>query len=332
MRKLLKFKNVYIAASCATVGKKEYEGPLRGRFDSYDEDEYFGKKDFESAESEMARRNLNLLLAKAKSNYDDVDVVVGGDLVNQCTPTCFSLKGTGIPFLGLYGACSTIVESIICSAAFIENGYTSNAVAMASSHFCTAERQFRFPLEYGSTHTPTSQNTVTGAGAFLLENKRSNIKLESAVIGRIIDKGVTDANNMGAAMATAAADTAERFFINSGISPSEIDLIVTGDLGIEGNAITQELLCRDGYITNSNFTDCGILIYDPEKQDTHSGGSGCGCMASVLASHLIKLMHEDKIKNLLAIATGALLNTDSVMQKRSIPGIAHAVYLRNIGI
>ena len=328
MRKLLKFQNVYITASSATVGKKEFEGPLKNRFDSYDEDEYFGKKDFESAESEMARRNLNLLLAKAELNYDDIDIAVGGDLVNQCTPTCFSLKETGIPFLGLYGACSTIVESMICAASLVENGYAASAVAMASSHFCTAERQFRFPLEYGSTHTPTSQNTVTGAGAFLLENKRSTIKLESALIGRIIDKGVTDANNMGAAMAPAAVDTAERFFINSGISPSDIDLIVTGDLGIEGNAIAQEQLRRDGYIINSDFTDCGILIYDQEKQDTHSGGSGCGCMASVMAGHLIKLMSECKIKNILAIATGALLNTDSVMQKRSIPGIAHAVYLR----
>lgn len=321
------FDNVYVKAAAATVGKKEYEGPLGDRFDAYEKDEYFGCNSFEEAESEMVRRNLNILIGKANTCFNDVDLIVGGDLINQCTATSFAICDTKIPFLGLYGACTTIVESIICGSAFIDNGFVKSAIGLASSHFCSAERQYRFPLEYGSTRTPTSQNTVTGTGAFLLTNSKTKIKVKNAVIGRIVDKGVTDANNMGAAMACAAVDTIKRFFRDNEYTPDDFDVITTGDLGIEGHAIACEMLALEGIDLGTRFTDCGILIYDKDKQDTHCGGSGCGCIGSVLSGHFIKMMEDGLIKNILAIGTGALLNPNSVFQKRHIPSVAHAIHL-----
>ena len=211
------FNNGYINHSASTVGKKEYEGPLGKCFDLYEKDEYFGCKSFEEAESEMVRRNMNLLLSKANCGYENIDMIIGGDLINQCIATSFAISETNVPFLGLYGACSTVIEAIICAGTFITAGYCENAIGMASSHFCASERQYRFPLEYGSTRTPTSQNTVTGTGAFLISKKSSKLKLKSAVIGRIVDKGVTDANNMGAAMACAAVDTLKRFFADTDV-------------------------------------------------------------------------------------------------------------------
>ncbi len=320
------FKNVFLSNAASTVGKKEYEGPLYGRFDAYEKDEYFGCKSFEDAESEMIRRNINILLAKSQLATDDIDLIVGGDLINQCTVTSYAIAQSNIPYLGIYGACTTAIESIICASAFIDGGYIKNAIGVASSHFCSAERQYRFPLEYGSTRTPTAQNTVTGTGAFLISDKNSKIKIKSAVIGRIIDKGVTDANNMGAAMACAAVDTIERFFKDKKISPEDFDIISTGDLGHEGHSIACEMLALDNINLGKRFTDCGILIYDKNKQDTHAGGSGCGCVASVLGGHFYRLFEEEKIKNLLVIATGALLNPNSVFQKKTIPAIAHAIH------
>lgn len=327
MKNKIYFQNVYINNYSSTVGKKEFEGPLGNRFDNYEFDEYFGCKSFEEAESEMVRRNLNLLLGKANCSFDDIDLLIGGDLINQCTATSFAVADTKIPFLGLYGACSTIIESMICSSVFINSGYATKAISFASSHFCASERQYRFPLEYGSTRTPTSQNTVTGTGAFLLSNQKTKIKIKSATIGRIIDKGVTDANNMGAAMACAAVDTIERFFTDDNSKPEDFDIITTGDLGVEGHSIATEMLALDNIVLSERFTDCGKIIYNNDTQDTHSGGSGCGCIASVLAGHFMKLIEEKKAKNILAIATGALLNPNSVFQKRHIPSIAHAIHI-----
>lgn len=327
MNNKLFFENVYICDSSATVGKKESEGPLGNRFDSYEMDEYFGCENFEEAESEMVRQNLNLLLGKANLSFNDIDLLTGGDLINQCTATSFAITDTKIPFLGLYGACSTIIEGLICASTFVNCGYASNAICFASSHFCASERQYRFPLEYGSTRTPTSQNTVTGTGAFLLSNQKTKIKIKSATIGRIIDKGVTDANNMGAAMACAAVDTIERFFSDGSNKPEDFDIITTGDLGIEGHSIAREMLLLDNMDLGKRFTDCGMIIYEKETQDTHAGGSGCGCIASVLAGHFMKLINERQIRNILAIGTGALLNPNSVFQKRSIPAVAHAVHI-----
>lgn len=321
------YKNVYLNHSSSFVGKKEYEGPLGKYFDAFEEDEYFGCKSFEEAESEMVRRNLNILIGKAQQDFSFIDLIVGGDLINQCTATSFAICDTKIPFLGLYGACSTAIESIICASSFIDGGYVDSAIGLASSHFCSAERQYRYPLEYGSTRTPTTQNTVTGTGAFLLSNKKSKIKVKSAVVGRIIDKGVTDSNNMGAAMACAAVDTITRFFEDKNNKIEEFDYIVTGDLGYEGHAIAREMFSLDNIDLGDRFTDCGMLIYDRHKQDVHCGGSGCGCIASVLGGHFMKMLESGNICNILAIGTGALLNPNSVFQKRSIPSVAHAVHL-----
>ncbi len=327
MREIIYYNNVYINHSASTVGKKEYNGPLGKFFDALEEDEYFGCKSFEEAESEMVRRNLNILIGKSGLDFKDVDLIVGGDLINQCTATSFAIAGTNIPYLGLYGACSTAIESIICASTFINAGYAERAIGLASSHFCSAERQYRFPLEYGSTRTPTSQNTVTGTGAYLISNKKSNIKVKSALIGKIIDKGITDANNMGAAMAGAVVDTIKRYFNNTNEKISDYDLIISGDLGFEGHAIVTKLLKDDNIDLDNKFTDCGMLIYDREKQDVHCGGSGCGCIASVLSAYFLKQLEEGTVKNILTIGTGALLNQNSVFQNRSIPSIAHAVHL-----
>ncbi len=321
------FQNVYIENASSLVGKKEYEGPLKNRFDAFEKDEYFGCKSFEDAESEMVRRNLNLLMGKCNTDFSQIDLILGGDLINQCVATSFAISESNIPFLGLYGACSTIIEGLICGSVFVQNSYANKAICFASSHFCSAERQYRFPLEYGSVRTPTCQNTVTGTGAFLITNAKHKIKIKSALIGRIIDKGVTDANNMGAAMACAAVDTIKRFFDYNTVKINDFDLIATGDLGFEGHSIAKEMLEMDGITFNENFTDCGMLIYDTIAQDTHSGGSGCGCIASVLSGHFFKMLNEGTAKNILAIGTGALLNPNSVFQKKSIPAIAHAVHI-----
>ena len=322
----IKFNGVYINESCSLVGKKELEGPLGERFDAFEKDEYFGCNSFEEAESEMVRRNLNLLIGKANLSFNDIDVILGGDLINQCAVTSFAFCDTGIPFLGLYGACSTAIEGIICGSCILRNDSINRVIASASSHFCASERQYRFPLEYGSIRTPTSQNTVTGTGAFLISNEKAKIQVKSGVVGRIIDKGVKDANNMGAAMACAAVNTITRFFSDNEFSPSDFDIIATGDLGIEGHEIAREAFALEGFDIGNNFTDCGKIIYDPIKQDTHSGGSGCGCVASVLAGHF-KMLNEGAAKNILIVGTGALLNPNSVFQKRSIPAVAHAVHL-----
>ena len=324
-RRLLSFSTVYLKSECSTVGKKEYEGPLGELFDGFEKDEYFGCKSFEDAESEMIRRNLNMLLSKANVCFEDIDVIFGGDLLNQCTASSFAVSGTGVPYMGLYGACSTIAEAIICCGCFIQAGFAKKAVGFASSHFCTAERQYRFPLEYGSTRTPTAQNTVTGTGAYMFTHEKTGIILKSALIGRIIDKEVTDANNMGAAMAGAACDTILRFLNETGTSTEDYDMIITGDLGREGHEILRELLSRSGILPCERLTDCGMIIYNSEAQDMHSGGSGAGCMSAVLSSHFIRRMRNGEISRILAVGTGALLNTNSVLQKKTIPAVAHAV-------
>lgn len=323
----LYFNNVYLNNCSSTVGKKEFEGPLSAYFDLYSNDEYFGTKNFEEAESEMVRQNLNVLFKKSQCDFNEIDCVFGGDLVNQCAATSFAIEHSQIPFIGLYGACSTAIESIICASVFISGGFANKCIGVTSSHFCTAERQYRFPLEYGSVRTPTSQNTVTASGAFLLSNVPSKIKIKSAVIGKIIDKNITDANNMGAAMACAASNTIKQFFADNIKKPDDFDIICTGDLGFEGHSIAREILNLESVEINTEFTDCGMLIYDRNKQDVDAGGSGCGCVASVLAGYFHKKLNEDKIKNLLIVGTGALLNTNSALSGRTIPSIAHAIHL-----
>lgn len=326
----IQFANSYLSHAASTVGKHENEGPLRAWFDVHEDDEYFGKDTFEQAESELVRRNLQLLLQKATIKDTDIGAILGGDLVNQCTGTSFGVNGSEVPFLGLYGACSTIAEGLLVGSALVDGGYIPNAVAVASSHFCTAERQYRFPPEYGSQRPPTAQNTVTGAGAFLITSTPTNVRVTDGVIGKIVDGGITDASNMGAAMAPAAADTILRYFDHSGKRLSDFDVIVTGDLGSEGLELVDELLQKCGLDIAPKHLDCGVLIYDAEKQDMHAGGSGCGCLASVLGSYFFTRMQNGELNRILAIGTGALLSASSPLQKLSIPAVAHAVCVERV--
>ena len=326
MRKILKFENVYISKTASVVGKSESEGPLKEYFDMLENDLYFGEQSWEMAEAEMAHRCLSILMAKSAVKPDDIDLLSGGDLLNQCISTSFAVRDTGIPFLGLYGACSTAAESLIVGAAFLENGFANRVITFASSHFCSAEKQYRFPLEYGGQRTPTAQNTVTGTGAFMLEHE-GEIKVEDALIGRIIDNGTADANNMGAAMATAAVDTILRYFDESEKQPSDFDIIATGDLGREGYELACELFKRKSLNISDKFTDCGMLIYDIDKQDMHAGGSGCGCSAVVTAGLFYDKLLKGEAKNILLVGTGALLSQTSALLNKSIPSVAHLVHL-----
>ncbi len=324
------FNNVYIAKAASVVGKLENEGPLGEYFDLFETDPYFSKDSWEQAESEMVQRVINLLLSKSKLKAKDIGLMLGGDLLNQCTATAFAAQSLPIPYLGLYGACSTIAEGIIIGGMFIESFKVNNAVAVASSHFCSSERQFRFPLEYGSLRTPVSQNTVTGAGAFLLQNTPAEVKLSSAVIGKVKENGITDANNMGAAMANAAVDTILRFFDETKENPCDYDIISTGDLGREGSEIAAELFAKCGLDLCGRLTDCGMLIYDYEKQDVNSGGSGCGCLACVSASLYFDKLLRREVKKILLIGTGALLSPKTVLQKLPIPSVAHLIGLERV--
>ena len=314
--------------SFAAVGsKKESQGPLARFFDILDTDATFGEKSWEKAESRMVTIAANTALQKAALTPKDIDCAFGGDLLNQCIGTTFGMRDMEIPYLGIYGACSTMAEGLLLSGLLIDSKTVNRAIALTSSHFCTAERQYRFPLEYGSVRPPSSQWTATAAGAVVLEQGPQPPYIRGATMGTIIDKGVTDQNNMGAAMAPAAAFTISQFFKDTNFSPESFDLIATGDLGSIGSELLITLLKNDGLDIKSRHTDCGLLIYNRETQDVHSGGSGCGCSAAVLCSYLLPAMREEKIKNLLFIATGALLSPTTVQQSESIPGIAHLIWL-----
>ena len=253
--------------------------------------------------------------------------MLGGDLLNQCTATGFTAADFPIPYLGLYGACSTAAEGMLIGGAFVSGGFADNAITLASSHFCSSERQFRYPLEYGSLRTPTAQNTVTGAGAFMLTNEKCDIRLSRALAGKVNINGITDANNMGAAMATAAVDTVLRYFDETGESAADYDIISTGDLGMEGYEIACELFSRCGFDPCGRLTDCGMLMYDYEKQDVNSGASGCGCAACVCGSLYLNKLKCGEAKRVLLIGTGALLSPKTVLQKLPIPAVAHLVCL-----
>ncbi len=312
-----------IFSHASAVGKKEHAGPLGSLFDFHDETDRFGQETWEQSESEMQHVALNLALTKAGLSSSGIDAVFAGDLINQCTGSSFGLLDVPSPYFGLYGACSTSAEALILATLYLNATGASTVAAVTSSHNCTAERQFRFPVEYAALRTPTSQWTVTGAAAFLLGDG-PGAYITSLLPGRIVDRGVTDANNMGAAMAPAAFDTLSRYFSLSGSSPSDFDGIFTGDLGYEGHAILTDSLSSSGFPT-SNFFDCGLLIYDREKQDAHAGGSGCGCSACVLSSFLLPKLERGEFHDILFVATGALMSRKSLLQGNSIPGIAHLI-------
>lgn len=312
-------------------GRMEGQGPLAKYFDELCDDSFFGEKTWEKAEATMQRRVLRRALEQAGLKPGDVDYVLAGDLLNQCIGSSFGLRELGIPFFGLYGACSTMGEALALASLLIDGGFAETVAAQASSHFCTAERQYRMPVPYGSQRTPTAQWTATAAGCCILSNEGRGPAVTHAAIGRIVDRGITDANNMGAAMAPAAYDTLRALFSDTRTSPADYDLIVTGDLGRLGHEVVTDLFARDGVDMTKNYKDCGLLLYDLERQDMHMGGSGCGCSAAVLNGYLLRGMREGKWNRIVFAPTGALLSPTSTMQGESIPGVCHAVILESIG-
>ena len=325
----------FIIGSVGVAGKKEGEGPLKNDFDMVFEDTTMGQESFELAERAMLHDAIIRALASANVLPKDVDFVMTGDLLDQCTGSCFALKDLEMPFIGMYGACSTMALTL-CNSAMLVSAGANICVAGASSHFASSERQFRYPLEYGGQRPPTAQWTVTGAGCAVVQNQRNidpenlqnAVKISAVHIGTITDLGIKDANNMGAAMAPAAARTIADFLHDTQTKPEDYDLILTGDLGLTGSKLLFELLQEDSEIDiETQHKDCGTMIFNLAEQDVNSGGSGCGCSASVVCSHIMKNIKNGTLKKVLFVATGALMSPTSTKQGQSIPGIAHAVLL-----
>ncbi len=322
----------FITGWASVAGKKESQGPLGKAFDKTSKDPYFGEKTWEQAEKRTQELALETLLKKTGLAMSEVDLVLSGDLLNQCIGSSFSLRNTGIPHLGLYGACSTMAESLLMASMVVGGGFADRVVAMTSSHFASSERQYRFPLGYGGQRTPTAQWTVTGSGAALVCAKGKGPRIESCTVGTVTDLGIKDANNMGAAMAPAAHDTICAHFRDLGANPDQYDRIITGDLGQFGKELLIELCQRDGVSIGGKLEDCGSLIFDNTKQDVHAGGSGCGCSAVVLCSVLLEKLRTGQWKKILFCGTGALLSPTSTQQGLPIPGVCHAVCITNGGI
>lgn len=319
--------DIFIEESAGIAGSKESEGPLGEYFDISFKDDKIGQNSWEKAESSLQTIAVNTVLEKACLIPDDIDIIFAGDLLNQCISSTFGLKELNIPFMGQYGACSTMAQTLALGAIFTDSNAANRAIAVTSSHFCSAERQFRLPLEYGGQRTPSAQWTVTGAGAALISKIRSSARIAHVTIGRIKDLDIKDANNMGAAMAPAAAETIMSFLSDTNTKISDIDLILTGDLGKVGSQLLRELMQREGFDISSIHNDCGMLIFDTVKQDVHSGGSGCGCSASVFCSYIMKNIKAGKLNNIMFTATGALMSPTSSQQGESIPGIAHLIHI-----
>lgn len=324
-KQTIKFDTPPTITECSSiVGPKEANGPLAKYFDKTLEDEFWGEKTWEKAESKIIKENVNLVISKAGIATNKIDCVFAGDLLNQCISSSFGLRDENIPFFGVFGACSTFVESMSLGAIAVE-GFANNVLCATSSHFCSAEKQFRFPLELGNQRPPTSQWTVTGSGAAILSKNGNGPYITHITPGKIVDMGIKDANNMGAAMAPAFCDTLITHFLDTGRSPNYYDLILSGDLGHIGKEIAIDIAKSKGYNIKSNYNDCGVLIFDKESQDTHSGGSGCACCGSVFSGYFFRQLKQKKLKKILLIATGALMNSTSSQQGESIPGIAHAI-------
>lgn len=306
------------------VGPKEGQGPLNIWFDEVLEDDMCQEKSFEKAEGRMLRNTIISAMKKCKKTPKDIDYMLGGDLLNQLMSTSYTARDLSIPFFGLYGACSTMTESISLASVLIDGGFADHVIAATSSHFSTAERQFRFPLEHGNQRPPTAQWTVTGSGALILSSEGSGPMVTHITTGKVVDYGISDVNNMGAAMAPAAADTIATHLSDTGRMPDFYDMILTGDLGEVGKKIVLDMLMGKGFSIEKVYNDCGLMIFDNSKQDTHSGGSGCGCSAAVFCGYIYKQLQSKKVKNILLVSTGALLSTISTQQGESIPGIAHA--------
>lgn len=314
-----------IIATSSTVGPKEAEGPLGSYFERTTEDELWEEETWEKAESKFVKETIKAVLTNAKLKQEEIQYIVAGDLLNQLTGTTFGIRDFNIPFFGVFGACSTMAESMSLGAMIIDGGFADYVIATTSSHFCGAEKQFRSPLELGTQRPLTAQWTVTGSGAIVIAKDGGGPYITSITTGRIVDLGISDVMNMGAAMAPAAADTIVQHFKDTGKTPDYYDLIITGDLGEYGRNLLIELASKEGYQIEDILTDCGIEIYDPNSQDTHAGGSGCGCSAVVFSGYLYKEIKKGKWNKILFVATGAMLSPGSMQQGETIPGIAHAV-------
>lgn len=314
-----------IIATYSIVGPKEGEGPLGEYFHEVIEDDTLGKESFEKAESELFYQAVVKAIESAKLKEENINYLCAGDLLNQITSSCFAARKLKIPFFGLYGACSTMTESLSIASMLMDGGFADYIVAATVSHFSSAERQFRFPLEYGSVSKPLSQRTVTGSGAMVLAKEGNFPEVTYVTTGVVKDYGLKDSNNMGAAMAPAAADTIVKHLQDTGRDDKFYDVIVTGDLGQVGKEVAAQLIQKQGYDIRESYYDCGDLIFDDERQGTNSGGSGCGCAASVSSSYFYGKLMKGDIKNMLLVATGALMSPTSTQQGESIPGIAHAV-------
>ncbi len=317
-----------IIGYASVAGKKESEGPLGKCFDKIVYDSYDGSDTYEQAESLLQSEAVSLAMGKAEVSAEEIDCIFAGDLLNQCISSSFGLLDFGIPYLGQYGACSTMAQGLIMSAVFVEGGAANTAACVTSSHFASAERQYRFPLEYGGVRTPTAQWTVTGSGSCIVSKAKKGASIARATIGRIVDLGVTDANNMGAAMAPAAAQTLKAYFDDTGTTPEDYDLILTGDLGEVGSKALYALMEKEGVNIQKKHNDCGLMIFERTKQDVHAGGSGCGCAASVLCSKILGDMQQGRLNNILFMATGALMSPTSCGQGASIPSIAHLLNIK----
>lgn len=313
-----------ITAWASVAGKKESEGPLSAYFDIAEKNSNFGQRTWEQAEKRMQQLALRTLQKKLQPGQE-IQAVYSGDLLNQCIGSSFTLRNTNIPHIGLYGACSTMAESLMLAASAVNAGYFDNAVALTSSHFASSERQYRFPLGYGGQRTPTAQWTVTGSGAAMVSSEGTGPKITACTVGTVTDLGIKDANNMGAAMAPAALATIRSHFNDLSVTADDFDMIVTGDLGQFGKDMLLILAQREGLALGGKLCDCGTLIYDLLKQDVHSGGSGCGCSAITLCGYLLTQLKNKKINRILFCGTGALLSPTSTQQGLPIPGVCHAI-------
>lgn len=320
-------KPVTIFETASTVGKKEGEGPLAKEFDVVLSDDYLGEKSWEKAESKMQEETARLALKKANVQEEDVNFVLAGDLLNQCVGAHYAMRDMNIPFIGLYGACSTMAESMMIGSMLVSGGMAENALCVTSSHFCSAEKQYRFPLEYGGQRAPSAQWTVTGSGAAFLKSEGDGPYIKSVTTGKIIDMGINDVNNMGGAMAGAAKDTLLSLFRDTGTTPDDYDVIVTGDLATVGSDVLCEIMDKEGYNIYPKHKDCGKMIFDIKEQDVHAGGSGCGCCGSVFCGHIFKELKRGNIKKMILMATGALMNPQMLFQGETIPSIAHALVI-----
>lgn len=314
-----------IMSKYTIVGPKEGQGPLKDYFDLILEDDLWGQESWEKAESKIQEEAIRSAIDNAQLSLKDIDLLIAGDLLNQIVATGYSARELALPFFGLYGACSTMTESLSLGAMLIDGGFADKIVCATSSHFSTAERQFRFPLEYGAQRNFSAQWTVTGAGATILSSYGSGPYITHITPGRIIDPGITDVSNMGAAMAPAAMDTLINHFQDTGFKPSDYDLIITGDLGILGKSIVMDMMKEKGYDLGSVYTDCGVEIFNPKSQDTHAGGSGCACSAVVFNGYVLEEMKKGRFKKVLFMSTGALHSPIITQQGESIPSIGHAI-------